>query len=80
MIIPKKNGRLRVCVDYQELNVVIKVNPFPLPFTESILKTVVGHKMNTLMNGYNGYNQIMIALEDQLKTYFITKHKASVYQ
>ena len=64
VIVPKKNGKLRVCVDYRKLNAVTKVDPFPLPFTESILEVVVGHEMYTLMDGYSGYNQIMIALED----------------
>ena len=76
VIVPKKNGKLRVCVDYRKLNAVTKVDPFPSPFTESILEAVAGHEMYTLMDGYSGYNQIMIALEDQLKTSFITKYGA----
>ena len=50
VIVPKKNGKLRVCVDYRKLNAVTKVDPFPLPFTESILEAVAGHKMYTLMD------------------------------
>jgi hypothetical protein len=63
VIVPKKNGKLRVCVDYQKLNAT-KVDSFPLLFTESILEVVVGHELYTLMNRYSGYNQFMIALED----------------
>jgi hypothetical protein len=80
VIVPKKNGKLRVCVDYRKLNAVTKVDPFPLPFTESILEAVAGHEMYTLMDGYSGYNQIMIALEDQLKTSFITEYGAFAYR
>ena len=76
VIVPKKNGKLRVYVDYWKLNAVINVDPFLLPFTESILEVVAGHEMHTLMDGYSGYNQIMIALEDQLKTSFITEYGA----
>ena len=65
VIVPKKNGKLRICVDYRKLTVVTKVDPFPLPFTEIILETVAGHKMYMLMDKYSGYNQIIIALEDQ---------------
>ena len=80
MIVPKKNGKLQVYVDYQKLNAVTKVDFFPLPFTESILEAVVGHKMYTLIDGYSGYNQIMIFLEDHLKTLFITKYGAFAYR
>lgn len=67
MIVPNKNGKLRVSIDYQKLDAIIKVDFFPLPFTGSILEVVAGHKMYTLMHGYNEYYQIKIALEDQLK-------------
>ena len=76
VIVPNKNGKLQVSIDYQKLNAITKVDFFPLPFTWSILKVVAGHKMYTLIdgyneyngyNGYNGYYQIMIALKDQLK-------------
>ena len=63
VIVQKKNGKLQVFVDYQKLNAVTKVDPLPLPFAESILEAVVGHEMYTLMDGYSGYNQIMIALK-----------------
>ena len=80
VIVPKKNGKLRVCVYYRKLNAVTKVDLFPLPFTKSILKVVAGHKIYTLMDGYSGYNQIMIAMEDQLKTSFITKYGVFAYR
>ena len=49
-------------------------------FPESILEAVAGHEMYTLMDGYSGYNQTMIALEVQLKTSFITKYGAFAYR
>ena len=76
VIVPKKNGKIRVCVDYRELNAVTKVDPFPLPFTESILEAVAGYEMYTLMDRYSDSNQIMIASEDQLKISFIIEYGA----
>ena len=58
-------------MDYRKLNVVTKSEKFPLPFTESILETVAGHEIYSLMDGFSGYNQVQIAPEDQLKTCFI---------
>jgi len=43
-----------------------------LPFFEEILEEVAGHKMYTFRDGYNGYHQVKIAPEDQLKTTFTT--------
>ena len=53
---------------------------FSSTFTEPILEDCSSHEIYTLMDGYSGYNQIMIALEDQLKTSFITEYEAFVYQ
>ncbi len=68
----KKNGKLRVCVNYKALNKVIKKNQYPLPFCEEILEEVAGHEMYIFGDGYKGYHQVKIAPEDQLKTTFTT--------
>ena len=72
VVTPKKNGKLRICVDYKPLNVATKRDHFPLPFQDEILNEVVGHKRYTVCDGYSGYFQISIAKEDQKKTTFIT--------
>jgi hypothetical protein len=71
MIVSKKNGKLQICVDYRKLNSQTKKNPFPLPFLDTILDTVVGHKMYSFMDGYSGYNQVKMVEEDKEKTSFI---------
>jgi len=43
---------------------------FPLPFMDQILEKVAGHEFYYFLDGYPGYNQIEIALEDQEKTTF----------
>ena len=43
---------------------------FPLPFIDQILERVAGHEFYYFLDGYPGYNQIKIALEDQEKTTF----------
>ncbi len=68
----KKNGKLRVCVNYKALNKIIKKDQYPLPFCEEILEEVAGHDMYTFGDGYKGYHQVKIAPEDQLKTTFTT--------
>jgi hypothetical protein len=68
----KKNGKLRVFVNYKALNKITKKDQYLLPFCEEILEEVEGHEMYTFGNGYKGYHQVKIALEDQLKTTFTT--------
>lgn len=68
---PKKNGKLRVCVDYRALNKATKKDLFPIPFIEDILEKVAGHEIYSFTDRFNGYNQVRIAPKDQLKTTFI---------
>uniref|UniRef100_A0A2N9GXZ8 Reverse transcriptase domain-containing protein n=1 Tax=Fagus sylvatica TaxID=28930 RepID=A0A2N9GXZ8_FAGSY len=60
----------RVCIDYRKLNSVTRKDHFPLPFMDQILGRVAGHAYYCFLDGYFGYNQIEIALEDQEKSTF----------
>ena len=70
VIVPKKNEKWRVCVDFRELNKATLQDYFPLPFIDQVLHTLSGKKYFSFLDGYSGYNQIQIALEDQDKTTF----------
>ena len=72
VVVPKKNGKLRICVDYQKLNNVTKKDYFPLPFTDSILDRVAGYDCYSFMDGFSGYNQISIYPPHRLLTAFTT--------
>ncbi|RVW32849.1 Retrovirus-related Pol polyprotein from transposon 17.6 [Vitis vinifera] len=60
----------RVCIDFRKLNAVTKKDHFPLPFLDQVLERVAGHDYHCFLDGYSGYFQIAIALEDQEKTTF----------
>jgi hypothetical protein len=70
VIVPKKNGKWRICVDYRELNKSTQKDHFPLPFIDQVLDTLAGKKFHSFLDGFSGYNQIQIASEDQDKTRF----------
>ena len=72
VIVKKKNGKLRVCVDYRKLHASTQNDHFPLPFITLLLDEVGGHARYTFMDGYAGHNQIAIALCDVHKTTFTT--------
>ncbi len=79
VIVPKKNGKLQIFVDYHKLNVQIKKDPLPLPFLDLILDEILGYEMYSFMDGYNGYNQVKMAEEDKDKTTFILEWGAYAY-
>ncbi|RVW18354.1 Retrovirus-related Pol polyprotein from transposon 17.6 [Vitis vinifera] len=60
----------RVCIDYRKLNVVTRKYNFPLPFIDQVLERVSGHPFYCFLDGYSGYFQIEIDVEDQEKTTF----------
>jgi hypothetical protein len=72
VLVRKKNGKLRVCVDYRKLIACTQKDHFSLPFISLLLEEVGGHSCYTFMDGYAGYNQISIALGDLHKTAFTT--------
>ncbi|RVW87035.1 Retrovirus-related Pol polyprotein from transposon 297 [Vitis vinifera] len=60
----------RVCIDYRRLNSVTRKDHFPLPFMDQVLERILGHPFYCFLDGYSGYFQIEIDLEDQEKTTF----------
>ena len=73
VVVPKKNGKIRVCVDYRKLNAATVTDAFPLPFTDGVLDAVAGHEVYSFLDGFSGYNQIRMHPEDQEKTAFVTE-------
>jgi hypothetical protein len=62
--VPKKNGKWRICLDYRELNNATLRDHFPLPFIDQVLDTLAGKIYFSFLDGFSGYNQIKITLED----------------
>ena len=54
----------RVCIDYIKLITATKKNHYPLPFMDQMLDRLEGNSHCCFLDGYSGYNQIAIALED----------------
>jgi hypothetical protein len=69
----KKSGEIRMCVDFINLNRASKKDNYPVPPMEQLLQTVSGSKIFSLLDGFSGYNQVLVSKEDRLKTAFRTK-------
>jgi hypothetical protein len=71
VVVPKKVTRKwRIYVDFRELNKATLKDYFSLPFIDQVLDTFSGKKYFSFLDGYNGYNHILIAPKDQDKTTF----------
>ena len=60
----------RICIDYRKMNKATRKDHFPLLFLDQMLDRLVYHEYYCFLDGYSGYNQIAIALEDHEKTTF----------
>jgi len=56
IVVLKKNGKLRICVDFRKLNVVTKKDRYPLLFIDEVINTIVGHEVYTFLNGFSRYH------------------------
>ncbi|GAU48362.1 hypothetical protein TSUD_282430 [Trifolium subterraneum] len=70
--VPKKDGKVRMCVDYRDLNRASPKDDFPLPHIDVLVDSTTKSKVFSFMDGFSGYNQIKMAVEDREKTAFIT--------
>ncbi|KAL4271635.1 hypothetical protein GQ457_13G011690 [Hibiscus cannabinus] len=73
-IIPvsKKDGKVRMCVDYRDLNRASPKDNFPLPHIDTLVDNTAGHSFFSFRDGFSGYNQIKMCPEDMEKTTFVT--------
>ena len=70
--VPKKDGKVRMCVDYRDLKRASPKDDFPLPHIDILVDNIAQHKLFSFMDGFSGYNQIKMAPEDMEKTTFVT--------
>ena len=74
VLVRKKDGTARPCVDYRCLNALTRKDAFPLPRTDDCLDAVTGAVWFSTLDVTSAYNQVPIKVEDIPKTAFITKY------
>jgi hypothetical protein len=72
VIIPKTNGKLRMCIDYTSLNKACPKVPYPLPRIDQIVDSTSGCDLLSFLDAYSGFHQIQMSRKDRKHTAFVT--------
>jgi hypothetical protein len=72
VLVKKKGGKWRMCVDYTGLNKACPKVPYPLPRIDQIVDSTAGCETLSFLDAYSGYHQIRMKESDQITTSFIT--------
>jgi hypothetical protein len=80
VLVPKKTGGLRMCIDYTDLNKHYPKDPFPLPCIDQIVDSTAGSVLLFFLNCYSGYHQVALHPNDEDKMAFITPHVIYCYK
>ena len=69
-IIPilKKNEKIRVCIDFRDLNIAYPKDEFSLPITDIMIDNTCDFERMSFMDGFSGYNQIKLYPDDKKHT------------
>jgi hypothetical protein len=78
VLVPKNNGKMRMCIDFPDLNKA-KKDPFLLPRIDASIDKAAGCKMFSLLDCFSGYHQIWLKKEDEEKTSFTTPFETYCY-
>ncbi|XP_050222409.1 uncharacterized protein LOC126672502 [Mercurialis annua] len=80
VLVPKKNGKVRMCVDYRDLNKASPKDDFPLPHIDVLVDSAAEMLWYACCDGFSGYNQILTAQIHKAKTSFITEWGTFCYK
>ena len=72
MVVKKKSEKWQVCVNFTDLNKACPKDPFPMPQIDQLVDAIAGHPRISFLDAFQGYHQILLALEDQEKIAFVT--------
>ena len=80
MVVKKKNGKWKVCVDFTDLTKACPKDSFPLLRIDQLVDSASGYERMSFLDAFQGYHQIPMTLSDQENTTFITPQRAYYYR
>ncbi|XP_028063793.1 uncharacterized protein LOC114267011 [Camellia sinensis] len=80
MVEKKKNGSLRVCVNFMDLNSACPKDCFPLPRIDQLVDAMTHHQCMSFLDAYRSNHQIAMHSEDQEKAAFLTPRGTYCYK
>jgi hypothetical protein len=80
VLVPKKTGGLRMCIDYTDLNKHCPKDPFPLPRIDQVVDSTASSVLLWFLDCYSGYHQIALHPNDKDKTTFIVPQGIYCYK
>ncbi|XP_013617508.1 PREDICTED: uncharacterized protein LOC106324029 [Brassica oleracea var. oleracea] len=80
VVVKKKNGKWRICVDFTDLNKACPKDSYPLPHIDRLVESTAGNELLTFMDAFSGYNQILMHPDDHEKTAFIADRGTYCYK
>ena len=77
--VSKKDNKVRICIDFRDFNKASLKDVFP-SHINILVDSTASHSILSFMDGFFGYNQILMAPEDMEKTVFITEWGTYCYR
>jgi hypothetical protein len=74
LLVPKKDGKTRICVDFRALNAVTRRNAYPLPRIDDSYQNLIGARYFTTLDLKSGYWQVRLSPSAKEKTAFTCRH------
>jgi len=74
LLVKKKDGSIRLCVDYKQLNKLTIKNKYPLPRIDDLMDQLHGASVFSKIDLQSGYHQILVKVEDVEKTTFRSRY------
>ena len=76
----KNNGRLRVCVAFRNLNATTPKDMYVMPIANMLIDSIANNELLSFMDGFSGYDQILIDVDDISKTAFICPGSLGMFE